>query len=162
MIRIAFCIGLVYLFSACQESPTLTEEENKKVAADVRQMLHNYDEDVRKNGLSAEFKYLDNSPDFFWVPPGYTSSLDYDSVVIIIKQNAALFSLVDNRWDTLDVYPLSPELASFTGKIKSHLQEFTGSEMNFTLIETGVAIKRKDGWKILNGQTAVLEEQHSY
>ena len=162
MNRIIPGIILLLFFGACAEQSTLTDEERAKVTAEVRQMLTSYDDDVRENGLSAEFKYLDNSPDFFWVPPGYTSALAYDSVVTIIKKNAALFTKVDNSWDTLTIYPLTNRLASFTGKINSHITEITGNTMQFTLVETGMAIKREDGWKILNGQTAVLEEKQVY
>ena len=162
MSRIIPSFLLFLLFAACEQPAALTEEDRIKVNADVRQMLNQYDDDIRKNGLSAEFKYLDNSPDFFWVPPGYTSALSYDSVVTIIKENAAIYPQVDNTWDTLAIYPLTNRLASFTGKVNSNITDIDGNKMHFTLIETGMTIKREDGWKILHGQTAVLEQKNVF
>jgi hypothetical protein len=158
---IATIIFLITLL-ACQSAATLSDEEKATVAKEVRQMLISYDDDIRKNGLPAEFKYLDNSSDFFWVPPGFTNPLSFDSVADIIKQNAGLFILVDNKWDTLTIYPLTSELATFTGRITSTLTPVTGSLINTTLMETGTAIKRKDGWKLLNGQTSIINNYDFY
>lgn len=160
MMRLITGIIIFSHMQACQLSGALNEEEKETVASEVRQMLINYDTDIRKNGLPAEFKYLDNTPDFFWVPPGFSSPLSYDSVANIIKDNAAMFAMVDNKWDTLAIYPLTNELATFTGRINSMLLPVTGSVIKTTLMETGTAIKRKDGWKILNGQTTIVKSTY--
>lgn len=151
-----------FVLASCQDAVTLTDEEQQLVRAEVRQMLTTYDEEVRKNGLPAEFKYLDNSPDFFWVPPGYTSPISYDSIASIIKGNASRYSLVDNRWDTLAIYPLTRELATFSGRISSTLAPVDGIVISTSLMETGTVIKRKDGWKLLNGHTTLLESNDIY
>lgn len=124
----------------------------------VRQTLENYYKEIRESGLTAEFKYLDNSPDFFWVPPGYQSSISLDSVTTILKQNAPKYKSVENSFDKLSIIPLSNEIATYTGKIKSTMVDTLGKTMAFSLIETGVLIKRKDSWKLLNGQTSTLTQ----
>lgn len=148
-------ILLITLFS-CSSRPELSEKQKETIVAEVREMLQQYDDDIRKNGLMAEFAYLDSSAEFFWVPPGYSSPLSYDSVAIIIRRNAATFRLVDNVWDSLRVIPHSELLATFTGTISSRMIDTAWTSMDVSLIETGLAIKRSDGWKILSGQTAVL------
>lgn len=148
-------LALIFLFS-CTSRPELSEKQKETIAAEVREMLQQYDDDIRKNGLLAEFAYLDSSDEFFWVPPGYSSSLSYDSVATIIRQNAATFRLVDNVWESLRVIPHSETLATFTGTISSKMVDTAWIAMNVSLIETGLAVKRADGWKMLSGQTAVL------
>lgn len=123
---------------------------------DVRQTLYQYYEDISVSGLTAEIPYLDSSTDFFWVPPGYDEPIFYDSVVSYIRQNAPLFQNIINKWDTLRIYPLTKELASYTGVLLSTVTDTTGITETYPLIETGVMIKRDNGWKLLNGQTTGL------
>jgi hypothetical protein len=58
----------------------------------------------------------------------------------------------------LKIIPLSKELASYTGRLNSTIVNKLGKVMTFSLVETGVLIKRKDGWKLLNGQTSILNQ----
>jgi len=142
---------------SCSDQTELSVTEKGRVAEEVRAMLHQYDDDVRTNGLLAEFAYLDSSEDFFWVPPGYNSSLSYDSVVVIIRKNAALLRNVNNVWDSLRIIPHSGSLATFTGNITSRSVDTSGNVATVRLIETGLAVKRYDGWKLLSGQTSLLQ-----
>jgi hypothetical protein len=102
----------------------------------------------------AEFKYLDHSPDFFWVPPGYAGAISYDSVAAILKKSAPKYTLIENTFDTLHIVPLSKELATYTGSLTINMTDTSGVyQARFSLLETGVMIKRPDGWKLLNGHT---------
>jgi hypothetical protein len=107
--------------------------------------------------LLAEFNYLDSSAEFFWVPPGHTSPLNFDSVSHILRKSAPQWKTINNRWDTLRIIPLSNELATYTGILQSSMTDTAGAELNFKMIETGVLIKRKDGWKLLHGQTGMVD-----
>jgi SnoaL-like domain len=133
-----------------------TEKEKIVVTKEAKQMLDNYYADIKKEGLTAEFDYLDNSDEFFWVPPGYKNSISYDSVVSILKQNAPMFRSIDNSWDTLRVVPLTRGLASYTGRLRSLMTDTLGKTTEYVLVETGLLIKRKEGWKLLSGQTSIL------
>lgn len=155
MLRLFAFAGLL-LFAACSSSSTFSEEDKQTVATDVRKTLHQYYEDIHVSGLMAEIPYLDSSKDFFWVPPGYDEHIPYDSVVHFIKQNASLFQTISNKWDTLRIIPLTKELASYTGTLLSTVTDKTGITETYPLIETGLMIKRNNGWKLLNGQTAAL------
>jgi len=112
--------------------------------------------DIRKSGLTAEFKYLDNSSEFFWVPRGYSSYISYDSVATVLKQTAPKYKSVDNSFDTLRIFPLRKELATYTGRLNSTMTDISGKVITLQLIETGVLIKRQDEWKLLSGQTSIL------
>ncbi len=158
MKKIALIIFLIAsIFTACQKPvASFTENDKKKMVDSIRLTLNNYYADIKKDGLTAEFQYLDNSKDFFWVPPGYKDPINYDSVVAVLTKNAPSFSSIHNTWDSLTIIPLSPELASYTGKIHSVMVDTAGKTMDIHLIETGTLIKRKDGWKLLNGQTSMI------
>jgi hypothetical protein len=142
---------------ACQQPPVLTAEEKKILADTIRHTLHNYHSDILAHGLTAEFKYLDSSADFFWVPPGFSASISYDSVAAVLKQNAPLFKSIDNSFDTLTIIPLSKELSSYTARIRSAMTDTAGQTSVVSLLETGILIRRKDGWKLLSGQTSINE-----
>lgn len=139
------------------ETGELSEKDRMTIVSDAKQMLDRYFADIKKDGLKAELKYLDDSQEFYWVPPDYGTAIPYDSVASILVHSAPQYNSIDNNWVELTVVPLTPELASYTGKIHSRMAFRSGEEMNVDLMETGVLIKRKEGWKLLSGQTSVLK-----
>ena len=157
MVRIVVLIAAFVSLGGCRpHSASLTSEEQAIISDEVSESIRNYYADIRTNGLLAETKYLDSSGDFFWVPPGYSSPISYDSVVAVLKCKAVEFRSIDNKLDTLRVVPLSLDLASYSARILSRTIDTAGKESAYTLIETGLFIRRKEGWKLHSGQTAVL------
>lgn len=159
MTRPILTIFTIMTFISCRQPGPLTENERTNIIKDVQITLDNYYNDIRKSGLTAEFKYLDNSSDFFWVPPGYSSSISYDSVAAVLKQSASKFKFVNNTFDTLQIIPLNKELATYTGRLNSTMTDTVDKTITYSLVETGVLIKRQDGWKLLSGQTTILNQQ---
>lgn len=157
---IGFLLFLLLLTGSisCKQSSSLTESEKLSIVHDVQATLQNYHSDIRKSGLTAEFTYLDSSADFFWVPPGYDHFLSYDSVAKILTQNAPMFRAVDNSFETLHIVPLSKELATYTGCVKSSMTNLADTTHVYWLMETGVLIKRDGAWKLLSGQTNLLNK----
>ena len=135
----------------------LNDTEKDIIISDVKEMFNNYHSDIKNEGLTAEFKYLDQSSDFFWVPPGYNSALDYDSVYSILVNNAKMFSEVIFEWDTLQIFPLTEEIANYSGIVEGSMTDTLGIVNSVLIIESGTVVKRSDGWKLLSGQSAVLE-----
>jgi SnoaL-like domain len=146
------------LLGSCDQQKPLNSVEKDEIIKEVRQTLNNYYDDIRKSGLSAEFNYLDNSSDFFWVPPKYPECLSYDSVVSILKQSAPKYKYIDNKVDFMRINPLNKELAVYTCQLHSVMTDTSGNVLTYSMIETGVLIKRKDGWKLLSGQTSILDK----
>lgn len=141
---------------SCTETESTEVFDKDKVKQEVVQMLSDYHEDIRKEGLTAEFKYLDSSENFFWVPPGYESALTYDSVRSILEKNAKAIRSVSFTWDELQVFPLSDKIANYSGIVQGIMTDTAGIESKPKIIESGTVIKRKDSWKLLNGQSAVM------
>jgi hypothetical protein len=154
---VAALILLIFFICSCDTREGVSPEERLIIISEVKSTLKNYHEDVNRYGLTAEFDYLDNSDDFFWVPPGYKSQLSYDSVQSILKRAAPAFTSIKNSFDTLAIFPLSKDLASYTGRIISVSTDTSGKATTMILIETGIMVKRKEGWKLLEGQTSVIE-----
>lgn len=157
MIRQSFGFIFLLIFIACTLSTDSNEMDKKAITAEVKQMLDDYHEAIKKDGLTAEFQYLDQSTDFFWVPPGYSIALTYDSVKTILEANAGNFSSVEFHWDTLQIFPLTEKIVNYTGIVKGLMIDTSGNSMTVSIIESGTIIKRKDGWKLLSGQSANLE-----
>ncbi len=120
-------------------------------------MLNDYHAAIKKDGLIAEFNYLDDSLDFFWVPPGYQSALSYDSVRTILEANAKAFKSTDLSWYTLEVFPQSNSLATYTGIVKGTMTDTANQTTNVSIIESGTLIKRENGWKLLCGQAGEMK-----
>ncbi len=154
-----FLLCLSGWWTACQaprEPQPFTEKDRAAIVREVETMFNNYFQAIKKNGLTAEFSYLDASDDFFWVPPAYTSALSYDSVRTIVLENASAFRRIDYQWESVRINPLSPELAAYTGIVSGTLLDTTGTATQLRMTESGVVIRRLDGWKILCGQSAHL------
>lgn len=153
-------VFILLIVSACQQKKAAMSDEAKAdVVTEVRQTLNNYLAAVKRDGLTAEFDYLDHSSDFFWVPPGYNSPISYDSVAAFLRTSASLFKSVENSFDTLRIIPLTEELATYTAKLRSVMTDTSGNVTSIKLIETGVVIKRNDRWKLLSGQTSLIDSE---
>ena len=157
MLRYYLAVIIILSLNSCVKNEGLNAGEKEQIIADVNEMFNNYHSDIKEEGLTAEFKYLDQSSDFFWVPPGYKSALDYDSVYSILVNNAKLFSEVIFEWDTLQIFPLTEEIANYSGIVKGSMTDTSGIVNAVIIIESGTVVKRSDGWKLLSGQSAVLE-----
>ena len=153
-----FLVISILLWVSCTPQSDKAAYSKEEVESAVRKTLSDYLADIGKEGLTAEFKYLDDSPDFFWVPPGYTSALSYDSVKTILTENAGKFLKIDFQWETLRVYPLSPEIATYTGIVDAQMTDTAGAKIKTRIIESGTMILRDDGWKILSGQSRALQQ----
>ncbi len=145
--------------TSCSQTDNLNESEKELIINDVIEMFGNYHNDIRKDGLTAEFKYLDQSSDFFWVPPDYKSALSYDSVRQILVINEKSFQAIEFNWDTLQVFPLSDRIANYSGIVKGSMIDTSGTKSSVIIIESGTVIKRSDGWKLLSGQSAILNPE---
>jgi len=158
MKQIVFITITAFIIS-CNEANNTGELNKEKVKTEVSEMLHNYHKDMNNLGLLSEFKYLDSSADFFWVPPGFNSALSYDTVKAILETNAKALSKIEFHWDSLQIFPLTNEIANFSGIVKGFTMDTAGTKTNLLIIESGTVIKRKDGWKLLSGQSATLETE---
>ena len=154
--RYAFPILLLLATASCNAPDTFTEADQQRVAAEVDSMLHAYLDAMREGGLEAEFDYLDSTEAFFWVPPGYNSWISYDSVAAALRATAPTLRSTDYRWQSLRIDPISQDRAIYTGTLTGALTDTSGQVTTLSMIETGTVIRREDGWKLLNGQSAVL------
>ena len=151
------CICTILILISCENAQKQISFDKEQITKDIEQMLLDYHRDINKDGLTAEFLYLDNSSDFFWVPPGHRSAINYDSVRTILNKNAKSLSTVKFQWDTLQIFPLSDKIANYTGIVNAQTIDTSGIESNVLIIESGTLIKRGDGWKLLSGQSAILD-----
>ncbi len=156
MIHQSVCFIFLITFFACNLLQNPIDTDKETVVSEVQEMLDSYHKAIKENGLTAEFNYLDHSNDFFWVPPGYTSALTYDSVKTILETNATLFNKVEFHWDTLQVFPLTNEIANYFGIVGGVITDTSGQNTKVVIIESGTIIKRPDGWKLLSGQSTNL------
>ncbi len=153
-------IFILFLFlCACQRSNSLGEEDKARITEEVRTTLDNYYREIRQSGLLAEFKYLDSSREFHWTPPGFAQPIPFDSVATILKQNAGKLSMVDNSFESLTIEVVSREKVTYSGIILSLVMDTTGAINTLKLKENGVMVKRNEHWKLLSGQTEVLQNE---
>jgi len=157
MKRTALLLLSPIILSCTQSDPVnLTGKEKKIISGEVEIMLNTYFQDIRKEGLTGEFRHLDPSPDFFWVPPGYDAAITYDSVKTVLTENAGNFLTIEFEWETLRIVPLKKDIANYTGVVNGTMIGVSGDTSSVKMIETGTVIRRDDGWKILSGQSRHL------
>lgn len=147
------------LLLACQTPNTSTQfdaQAQQKVVHEVEDMLHAYHAAIEQDGLEAEFAFLDTSEQFFWVPPGYESALDFDSVQTILLHNAKNMQQIHFEWESLTINALSLEFATYHGIVAGNMQDTSGTEFPVKILESGALIKRPSGWKLLSGQSVNL------
>jgi hypothetical protein len=147
-------LNLFLLFSCAQNENGAVNDDLQK---EIKSTIDNYYNELRKEGLVAELKYLDSSNRFFWVPPGYLNYANYNVIAAAIKRNAASLKSIDNRYDSLLIIPLTNDYAQFVMRTISTTIRADGDSIKSAFIESGVMVRRKDGWKFLSGQTSLLQ-----
>ncbi len=135
---------------------SLTTKTKKTITLEVKTMFDNCHNDIVKNGLKAELKYLDASSDFFWVPPSYNTALNYNAVKKILLSNSKSISYIEFSWETIEIFPITNKIANYSGIVKVVEINTANKHMAFRILESGTLIKRKDGWKFLSGQSRNL------
>ncbi|MFI5156389.1 MAG: hypothetical protein ACHQEM_09390 [Chitinophagales bacterium] len=161
--RWLFMLLLPVCLMFCAHPTGLSPDEQKEIAKEARQALDDYYHDIASEGLLSEFKWLDSSTSFFWLPPGYSAPINYDSVARIIRSNAAALKHIEENWEELHIQPLSREFVSYSGRLKSSATDTMSIRHETRLVETGILAKRKTGWKLLCGQTNIFspgQENH--
>ena len=152
-------IILILSAGSCAQHDKVVDFDKEEVVKSIRLMANSYYQAIAERGLTAEFEYLDDSPDFFWVPPGYLSALSYDSVKNILETNAKGFTAINFHWDTLAIYPLTNEIANYSGIVSGAMTDTSNVTSDVSIIESGTFIRRETGWKFLSGQSAVLDSK---
>jgi len=158
MLALACLATMIACTRTTRNASPLTQSEKDSVVKEVQHTLNEYYADILKSGLLAEFKYLDNVPEFFWVPPGYSQPISYDSIKAILTRSASRYKSIDNSFDTLLITPLSAEYAVYSCRLTSKMTNQSDSTVIYSLAETGVVVKRSEGWKLLSGQTSLLTQ----
>jgi hypothetical protein len=154
-----FLVMLFTITSCKEEVSTLKQPIDKeRISVEILQMFDAYHAAIKENGLEAEFDFLDNSSDFFWVPPGYKSAQSYDQVKNVLIENNKAIKSIQFKFDTIQVYPLSDSIANYSGIVSGKMLDTSSTVSTFKIIESGTLIKRKNGWKLLNGQSRNLIE----
>lgn len=154
------CMALLFGLAACQQQPPPAPApiDPELIVMEVEAMLYKYHHAIGERGLEAEFDYLDDSESFFWIPPGYSAPLDYDSVATVLRKNAKRYEDIEFVWKALEVYPISATCATYSGIVFGVMTDTTGQVSQVNLLESGTLIKRDSGWKLLSGQSAILPE----
>ena len=132
------------------------KSEQVQAKEDATAMMQRYHVAMEEGGLMAEFEFLDESPEFFWIPPGYNSALKYDSVKEILTRNAPSISAIHIEWEDLEVIPINDQTATFHGIVISTMTDTAGQTSTVRMLESGTLIRRTEGWKLLSGQTRLL------
>ncbi|WP_250433904.1 hypothetical protein [Hanstruepera flava] len=147
---------ILILSTSCKKEQSKALDK-LQVISEIETMFDEYHEAIKQDGLPAEFDYLDDSDDFFWVPPGYQSAIKYDSIKAILILNNKSIQSISFEFQTLEIFPLSSEIANYSGIVKGKMVDTANVISNFKIIESGTLIKRTDGWKLLNGQSRNLD-----
>lgn len=146
----------LWLWGCQQSQKTAWDRDATRLA--VEKMLVDYHQAMKAGGIAAEFDYLDDSEAFFWVPPGYTTAMNYDEIRAILEDSKGSYSDITLDWESLTVHALSPDIASYSGVVHGIWTDTAEVALEMRLLESGTIIRRSDGWKLLSGQTRVLDQ----
>ncbi len=152
----------ILLITGCSNHDQLTEKNRNRIIKECNSAIEEYYKSVDRHGLTAELDYLDNSEDFFWIPPGYKTEIDYDSVASYLKLNAPRFRSVSNKPEKIRILPLTGYISNYSCTLSSRMVDTSGKESYFRLREFGTLINRNGSWKLLCGQTVLLNDQMNH
>jgi hypothetical protein len=100
---------------------------------------------------------LDTTDAFFWIPPEFDKALNYNEVKRILLENVPSTEGIQFKWEKLEVFPLKENVATYHGIVLSSMPIDSAKMHQSRILESGTLIKRKDGWKLLSGQSINLK-----
>ncbi|MFN8397857.1 MAG: hypothetical protein U0176_24785 [Bacteroidia bacterium] len=130
----------------------------ERVVSESREALYDYHANICKEGLLAEFAYLDSSADFHWRPPGTEVELGYDSVSKAIRLNANAIDSTCGHWVSLEVEAVAWDTARYSGILEIWTRMANAETSMVRLLEEGLMVKRKEGWKLQSGRTELAPD----
>ena len=154
VMKLISLISLFLILISCQFNTKNDKFDTNVVSTEARLMLENYHKDINQYGLMSEFKYLDSTKNFFWIPPGYKTPLDFDSVRSILTKTSKSLKTVFFKMEDLKLHPLSKKYVNYSATIEGHIVDTSGNKSEVSIIESGILVKREDGWKLFSGQSA--------
>jgi hypothetical protein len=108
--------------------------------------------------INAEFEYL-TIYQIFLRSSRLSTGISFDSIAVRLNANAPFFQPVENSFDSLKIISLTKTLAIYTAQLRPVPADTSENTSSLRLVETGIVFKRKDGWKLLSGQTSLLNNK---
>lgn len=138
----------------CGEKPLkMNEEEKSEIVKAVKDMTANYFRDFYTRSIDTVLSHYDTSSSFFWAITPDTIALKRSAMVTMHRHALKDYTKFDGYWSNIKVEPLTNELAMYHGTYHVNTEDKSGKKGTITGVETGVMVKREDGWKYLAGQT---------
>lgn len=149
-------IGIVFICCSCNYNQGENDISRTQIREEISVMMGNYLTDLNKNGMESQMKYMDNSDDFRWTYSNYRRVYLFDDMAQQLNKSENEGYSAHLTFDELEIIPISENIANYTAKL-SGFTKFDGKNSDVSILESGTLIKRKDGWKFLNGQTALYD-----
>lgn len=109
--------------------------------------------DYEAEDFDAVMSHLDTSRNFFWIYPPDTVPVTREIFAEVLRWEFDMNNPIRYKWDTIQVIPLSSDLAYYQGR--GHKVETDTSKIEHVVIgfQSAIVIRREEGWKLLSGQT---------
>jgi hypothetical protein len=156
MYRTSLVFATLVFIGSCSERTNLSTTEYDKIKREIEAALHKNFETIAAEGWIGELKALDDSRQFSWVPPGKYAPINYDSMKSVLQRATMTIEKTELAWIELYVKPISQTLATYSGRYSSRYTMKSGKVAEFTMAESGTVIRKKNGWKLISGQTFLI------
>ena len=148
-IATALTLGVCLTQASCAPPEEFTEAERAAVADSIAQTIGTLLRAMEAEGWLAQLKYVDNSPEMFCVSyfADSLTFLSYDQYAAQVRAEAPSIRAVQFDYEDLQVRPLTRDYAFYSGKVREVLTDTAGVTHEVVAVESGVLIRRDDGWK---------------
>jgi ketosteroid isomerase-like protein len=140
-------------FTCGEKSLTVSKQDKSEIEKAVKQMTANYFKDFYTRNVDSVLKHYDTSACFFWSITPDTIPMKRGAMVTMHRHAIRDYVKFDGYWSDMRVEPLTRDLAMYHGTYHVYTEDKSGQKGKIMGVETGVMIKREDGWKFLAGQT---------
>ncbi|MCU0373181.1 MAG: nuclear transport factor 2 family protein [Ignavibacteria bacterium] len=144
---------LLTAFTCGEKTLKLDDSERAEIVEAVKSMTSRYFEDFHANNVDTVLRHYDTSACFFWSITPDTIALKRSAMVTMHRHAIKDYAKFEGYWSNIQVEPLTKELAMYHGTYHVNTEDKGGKKGKITGVETGVMVKREDGWKYLAGQT---------
>jgi hypothetical protein len=149
-----FLVCFFLLAFTCGEKPlTLSDNDKSDIVKAVKDMTSKYFMDFYTHNVDSVLRHYDTSACFFWAITPDTIAMKRSAMVTMHRHAVKDYTKFEGYWSDMRVEPLTNELAMYHGTYHVLTEDKDGHIGKIMGVETGIMIKREDGWKYLAGQT---------
>lgn len=161
MRRLVLPLAIVLVVTACGERPAtaVSRERAAAIRDSVQDLLSEYSSRVERGDWEGVAELYSEDPTFVWVEDGRVAYASATEVRESLLRVAGMFASARTEFDSPEVTPLAPGLATIAGGFRHTFSMAEGGDLEIEGAMTATVVHEEGGWRFLSGHTSTARPE---